>query len=57
MLQLRKKESYNKKMQAIKVNSAARYSKRILRWENKKTFLEKENKGTSFKRKRAEEQL
>ena len=57
MLQLRKKKSYYKKMQEIKVISAARYLKRISRWENKETFLRKENKNISFKRKRAEEQL
>ena len=44
-------------MQKIKVNSAARYSKRRSRRENKETLLEKENKSTSFKRKRAGEQL
>ena len=54
---MRKKESYNKKKQKIKVNSAARYLKRIFRWENKKTFLRKENKDINFKRKWAEEQL
>ena len=50
MLQSREKKSYNKKMQEIKVNSAAQYFRKIFRWENKKTFLKKENKSTSLKK-------